>query len=90
MLDPLAESRQHLDQLPPGLRKAAEQMMWRAQAASKGPLSKRGKVVIIGPCPRELPLFLLPPATVGKQVAIQKPKGAFARFLKSVSRALLH
>lgn len=83
LLDPLAKSRAQLDQLPPRLRKAAEQMMWRAKAA-KGPLSKRGKVVIIGPSPRGLPLFLLPPPPEEKQRAIQETKGAFARFWKSI------
>jgi hypothetical protein len=81
LLDPLANSRPQLDQLPPGLRKAAEQMWWRSKAA-KGPLSKRGKVVIIGPSPRELPLFLLPSPAEEKQRAIQETKGAFARFWK--------
>lgn len=84
LLDPLAESRTQLDQLPPGLKKAVEQMLWRAKVA-KGPSSKRGKGVIIGPAPRPPLLFLLPPASDGES----KPKGAFARFWKGARRFLL-
>lgn len=85
LLDPLAESRAQLDQLPPRLKKAMEQMMWRAKAA-KGPSSKRGKAVIIGPCPRHSPLFVLPPASRRDQPPIPKPKSALAQFWKRISR----
>src|SRR5260370_42656598 len=88
VLDPLAKSRPRLDQLPTELRRAVEQMWWRAEAPKRGSPSE--PEVEIGPCPRHLPLFLLPPAPVGKQVAIQKTKGAFARFWKGISRNYLN
>jgi hypothetical protein len=86
VLDPFAKSRAQVDELPPRLRKTAEQMLWRL-AAFRGS-SPKADEVRIGPCPRYPPLFLLPPAPVGKQVAIQNAKGAF-RFWKRISRAIL-
>ncbi len=87
VLDPLAKSRPQLDQLPTELRKAAEQMWWRAEA-SRGSPPEPGEVEI-GPSPRHLPLFLLPPAPIGKQIAIQETRGAFARFWKGISGPIL-
>ena len=110
-LDPLAKSRAQLEQLPPALRKAAEQMLWRA----KGCVESRKLITprLVSPAESEwrkmgpdLPteigidnnpywaggypfLFLLPPATVGNKAEIQKTKGTFARFLKSVVRNYL-
>src|SRR6266849_8576946 len=52
VLDPLAKSRPQLDQLPTELRKAAEQMWWRAEA-SRGSPPEPGEVEI-GPSPRQL------------------------------------
>lgn len=85
VLDPLTKSRAQWDQLPPGLKKAVEQMLWRAKGCVESRKWKPRLVSLTEPDeimmgPRHPFLFLLPPATGGKQVENQKRKGAFVRF----------
>jgi hypothetical protein len=95
----LAEDRQstaQLAQLPPRLRKAVEQMLWRAKGCVESrkwtprlmSLTEPDEM-IIGRDPGHPFLFLLPLATVADKDEIQKRKGSFAR-LWDVSRNYLH
>jgi hypothetical protein len=86
-----------LEQLPPALRKAVEQMLWRAKGCveSRKWITPRlmspakSEWIKVGPDPGHPFLFVLPPAPIGKQVEIQKTKGAFAHFW-GMSRNHLH